>query len=78
MPLDSLILKCRYMLPSQAARSITTEALTILKRVWKCRLISPVLKTFTWKLIRRALSMGQRAGGLSSRIDKKLLPLWQD
>jgi hypothetical protein len=41
-------------LPTQGARSIILQALSILNRVWKNKMISPVLKTFTWKLLRRA------------------------
>jgi hypothetical protein len=32
--------------------------------------ISPNIKTFLWRLIRRALATGERAGNLTSKIDK--------
>jgi hypothetical protein len=60
----------QVQLPTQGARSVSAEALYILKRVWKCRLISPVVKTFLWRPVRRALATAQRAGNLSPKIDK--------
>jgi hypothetical protein len=57
----------------QGARGISTQALSILTRVWKHKIISPCTKTFIWRLIRRALATGQRAGNLSSKIQKECL-----
>lgn len=51
----------------QGARGISPQALNILTRVWKHKLIPPCTKTFTWRLIRRALATGQREGNLSSK-----------
>ena len=42
----------------------------ILQNVWKSKVIPPLLKTFAWRLIRRALATGERAGGYSTNIDK--------
>lgn len=53
------------------ARGISAQALNILKRIWKNKAISPCIKTFSWRLIRRALATGQRAGRLSQRIQKE-------
>lgn len=58
-------------LPSHGPRSITQQALNILKRAWKHKPLSPCIKTFTWRLLRRALATGQRAGDLSSKISKQ-------
>lgn len=55
----------------QGARGISSQALDILTRVWKHKLIPPRTKTFTWRLIRRALATVQRAGNLSSKIQKE-------
>lgn len=55
----------------QGARGISPQALNILIRVWRHKLIPPCTKTFTWRLIRRALAIGQRAGNLSSKIQKE-------
>lgn len=59
-----------HQIPSQGARSITTDATSILHKVWKCKLIPLVLKTFAWRLIRRALATGARAGTFSIHINK--------
>jgi hypothetical protein len=61
----------QVQLPLQGARSISEGAMYILQRVWKHKLISPNIKTFVWRLVRRALATGERAGSLTSKIDKK-------
>ena len=38
--------------------------------MWKLRELPPLIKTFTWRLIRRALATGDRAGRYTPRIDK--------
>ena len=53
-------------IPATGARSITPQANTILCRVWKCKSIPPIIKTFTWRLIRRALATAHRATRFSS------------
>jgi hypothetical protein len=60
----------QVQLPTNGARSITGEAMEILRKVWKHKLIPPNIKTFAWRLIRRAIATGARAGSLSSKIDK--------
>lgn len=60
----------QVQLPINGARSITSEAMEILQRVWKHKLIPPNIKTFAWRLIRRAIATGARAGSLSSKINK--------
>lgn len=56
--------------PQQGTRSVTEQAMAILQRIWKHKTISPCLKTFTRRLIRRALAIGDRAGRLSAKISK--------
>lgn len=60
----------QVQLPINGARSITSEAMEILRRVWKHKLIPPNIKTFAWRLIRRAIATGARAESLSSKINK--------
>jgi hypothetical protein len=60
----------RLQLPQQGPRSINHGSLTILKRVWRCKTISPVIKTLIWRLIRRAIATGARANSLTEKIDK--------
>jgi len=55
---------------SQGSRAITDQAMAILKRAWKHKLLSPNIKTFVWRIIRRAIATGARAGNLSRRINK--------
>jgi hypothetical protein len=59
-----------HNLPAQGSRSITHDANLILQKVWKSKLIPPLLKTFAWRLIRRALATGETAGRFSNHIDK--------
>jgi hypothetical protein len=69
----------QVQLPLQGARSISEGAMYILQRVWKHKLISPNIKTFVWRLVRRALATGERAGSLTSKIDKKkMCILWDE
>jgi len=42
----------------------------ILKKAWKHKMLSPLLKTFCWRLIRRAIAIGERAGKHSNKISK--------
>lgn len=50
------------------------------KKTLSCNLESkthcPFLKTFAWRLIRRAIASAKRAARYSTHIDKKLLCLW--
>ena len=64
----------QVQLPSSGARSVSTKNTTILQRVWKHKLISPNIKTFAWRLIRRAIATGARAGSLSSKINNNCTP----
>lgn len=54
--------------PPQGARSISPEAINILKKVCKHKTLPPHIKTFMWRVIRRAIATGLRAGKLSSHI----------
>ena len=60
----------QVQLPQQGSRSILPQANHILRRMWKLKEIPPLIKTFTWRLIRRALATRQRAGRYSPNIDK--------
>jgi hypothetical protein len=57
-----------HQLPSIGARSISAEANSILQKVWKSKSIPPLLQTFAWRLIRRALATAERAGRYSIHI----------
>lgn len=48
-------------LPAQGSRSVLPGAQIILNKTWKSRSLPPVIKAFTWRLIRRALATAQRA-----------------
>jgi hypothetical protein len=43
-----------HALPPHGARAISPDANAILQKVWKSKSIPPFLKTFAWRLIRRA------------------------
>jgi len=60
----------RLQLLQQGPRSASEGNLQILKRVWRCKRISPVIKTFIWRLIRRAIATGARANNLTDKIDQ--------
>jgi hypothetical protein len=51
-------------LPQQGSRSINHHANNILKRAWKSKELPPLIKAFTWRLIRRALATAKRALGI--------------
>jgi hypothetical protein len=60
----------QHNLPTHGSRSITQDANSILQKVWKGKSIPPFLKTFAWRLIRRALATGERSARYSTHIDK--------
>jgi hypothetical protein len=62
-----------HQLPSQGSRSISHDANLILQKVWKYKSIPPILRTFAWRLIRRAVATVERAGRFSNHIDKKIV-----
>lgn len=57
-------------LPLQGSRSINHNANQILQKAWKSKILPPLLKAFTWRLIRRALATAERAAGYSTHIDQ--------
>ena len=57
-------------LPQQGSRSINHYANLILQRAWKSKDLPPLIKAFTWRLIRRALATAERASRYSIHIDK--------
>jgi hypothetical protein len=59
-----------HTLLSQGTRNISPQANSILQKVWKAKTIPPFLKTFVWRLIRRALATAERAGRFSTHIDQ--------
>lgn len=56
-------------LPQQGSRSILPQANQILTRAWKTKQLPPIIKAFTWRIIRRALSTAERAARFSNHID---------
>jgi hypothetical protein len=60
----------QVQLPTQGSRSVTAQSMDILRRVWAHKLLSPNKKAFAWRLIRRAIAPGARAGSLSTKINK--------
>jgi hypothetical protein len=50
--------------------ALGTENISILQKVWKVKSIPPFLKTFAWRLIRRALTAAERDGRYSTHIDR--------
>jgi hypothetical protein len=55
------------------SRSITQPAKLILQKIWSSKELPPVIKTFAWRLIRRALATGKRAARYSSHNDELCL-----
>jgi hypothetical protein len=53
--------------PSTGTRSVTPQAMYILKRAWKHKMLPPLLKTFCWRLIRRDIATRERAGKHSNK-----------
>ena len=59
-------------LPSSSARrTITDTEKQILLQLWKNSNMPPRVKTFSWRLIRRALATGLRASRFSNHIKKE-------
>lgn len=57
-------------LPTQGARSVAAQVMNIMDRIWALKLLAPNIKCFAWRLIRRAIATGARAGSLSNKISK--------
>ena len=58
-------------LPQTGSRSLTTDAQHLLNRIRIDKAIQPKLKTFMWRLMRRALATGARASRFSTKIAKQ-------
>lgn len=69
-PLGFSTLNCRFNAPNRGSRSIGQRSLDILTRVWAHKLLPPNIKTFVWRLVRKAIATGVRAGNLSDKISK--------
>jgi hypothetical protein len=67
---NRLVISSHHHLPSQGSRSIIHEANSIIQKVWKGKSIPPFLKTFAWRLNRRAVATVERVSRYSSHIDK--------
>lgn len=52
-------------------RAITDQEIAMLNQVWKNKAIAPRVKTFAWRLIRRAIPSGLRASRYSKHIKKE-------
>lgn len=65
-----LIRQDLIQLPQQGSPSINHHANLILQRDWKSKNLPPLIKAFTWRLIRRALATGERASRYTTHIDK--------
>jgi ribonuclease HI len=57
-------------LPTHGSRSISQNANQILQKAWNSKTLPPLLKTFAWRLIRRALATAERAGRYSTHTDQ--------
>jgi hypothetical protein len=57
------------ILPTTDARSISHHANQLLKKVWRKKILPPLIKAFAWRLIRRALATAERASRYSTHID---------
>lgn len=42
----------------------------VLRRAWRHKTLPPLLKTFCWRLVRRAIATGERAKKYSNKISK--------
>ena len=60
----------QVQLPLTGSRSLQQQANQILQRMWKLKNLPPLIKTFTWRLIRRALATGCQAARYSTHIDE--------
>ena len=56
--------------PNQGSRSIGNQAMDIVRRTWAHKFFPPKIQAFVWRLIRRAIATGARAGNLSNKIRK--------
>lgn len=56
-------------IPQQGSRSILPHSNQLLKRIWASKTLPPLIKTFTWRLIRCALATADRARRYVVHID---------
>lgn len=60
----------QIQLPQLGSKSITQHANFLLQKAWKSKDLQPLIKTFTWTLIRRALATRERASRYCVHIDE--------
>jgi hypothetical protein len=59
-----------HSLPSTGTRAISPQTDIILQKIWKAKIIPPLLKTFVWRLFRQALATAERVGRFATHIGK--------
>jgi hypothetical protein len=65
----TLLHKTPSNFPSRVLEAFFHKANQILTRAWKTKQLPPIIKAFTWRIIRRALSTAERAARFSNHID---------
>jgi hypothetical protein len=63
----------QHILPQQGSRNLSPHAHAILLKVWKSKLMPHFLKTFAWRLFKRALSSAERAAKFSIHIQSSCM-----
>jgi hypothetical protein len=56
---------------NQQPKEVPTQVKTLLNQIWNNKEMMPRIQTFAWRLLRRALPTGKRAGRFSIHIDKE-------
>jgi hypothetical protein len=56
--------------PRQRPKTVPPQVITLLKQVWRDKHMAPRVQTFAWRLLRKALPTGKRAGRYSKHINE--------
>ena len=56
---------------NQQPKEVPDQVKSLLNYAWKDRELAPRVQIFAWRLLRRALPTGMRAGRFSTHIDKE-------
>jgi hypothetical protein len=56
---------------NQRPKEVPVQIKNLLLQVWKCKKMVPRVQTFAWRLLRKALPTGKRAGKYSIHINKE-------